>query len=152
MPNEFNDLLAKSSFSPWTPLDAADSFPNEHVLYIIHVVGRDGAPISIQRARKPDDLGIVYIGAGSGRGQVLKLRAAMTLKSVDLWNPESHHPFMRSWLSCDFKSLPGFDDATFELAFRHNAANDRLSELQCELVWAYKLEFADLPIGNLKVW
>ena len=150
IPAALRDKLA--DFSVWTPIRTAQSFPDDQVVYVIRVVDGNSVPLRIPRARKVDEAGIVNIGSGYGSSRLGNLKAALELANKDDWNQSSHHQLMLWWLDCDFDSLEGFRDRHLEACWKCVADKAAARKLEGELLWAYKIEFADIPIGNLKTW
>jgi hypothetical protein len=116
MAGAFSDRL--SDFCEWIPLRSALSFPDEQIVYVVRVVGRNSVPLRIPRARKVDDAGIVNIGSGYGVTRLGNLKAALSLADKALWNGNKHHQLMLWWLHCDFDSLEGFLERPLEVAWR----------------------------------
>lgn len=146
-------LIARlTDFSVWTPIRSARSFPEEQVVYVIRVVDGSSVPLRIPRARKVDESGVVNIGSGYGASRLGNLKAALALAKRDDWSQSNHHQLMLWWVNCDFDSMEGFRDRHLEACWKCVADKVAARKLEGELLWAYKIEFADIPIGNLKTW
>lgn len=141
-----------TEFTDWTSARNADAYPADQVVYVIRVVDAFGSSVGIQRARKVDEAGIINIGSGFASSRLWKLKAALELTSPNEWNQSTHHQLMLWWLHCDFDSLTGFAGRNLEVCWKVVAGKQEARKLESELLWAYKIEYADIPIGNLKTW
>jgi hypothetical protein len=150
MPESLQELL--TDFAPWALLRTSLSFPGEQLVYVVRVVDSDSTPVRIPRARKIDESGIVNIGSGQGARRLGNLQAALALMKREEWQQSKHHQLMLWWVDCDFDSLAGFKDRHLEVTWKCVIDKAAARELESKLLWAYKVEFADLPIGNLKTW
>jgi hypothetical protein len=150
MTSKFRELLI--GFSEWIAVRTAKAFPNEQVVYVIRVVDDHGVPLNIQRARKVDELGIINIGSGYGSSRLWTLHVSIDLANKEAWNQSKHHQLMLWWVMCDFDSLEGFRSRNLEVTWKSTADKEAARKLESDLLWTYKMEFADIPIGNLKTW
>jgi hypothetical protein len=137
-------------FTPWVPVVLASSVPIGQITYVIRVVDGAGIPVTIQRAWKVDPMGIVNIGSGNGAERLRVLKSALSLNNILDWHGRYHHQLMRTWVDCDFDSLDGFRDRQLQVCWRLAPSDKVARTFESELIWMYKTEFADLPIGNLK--
>ena len=74
------------------------------------------------------------------------------LANEKAWNRNKHHQLMLWWVMCNFDSLDGFGARNLEVTWKCVATEEVARRLESDLLWAYKVEFADIPIGNLKTW
>jgi len=153
--SDFNKEL--SGFSKWVALSNVNkhSIPKgQQVVYVVRAVNEKGVPVSINRARKVDDLGILNIGSGNGPTRLHKLKKSIPINDVKDWKRATHHQLILWWFHFDFESVLGIKKTTesIEVFWQEQTDDKSAREKEKTLLWRYKRHFTDLPIGNLKSW
>lgn len=126
-------------------------YPVEQVTYVIRLIIENG-PVTIRKSIKDDNQGVVNVGHGYARARLTSIFRALNLTDRGQWQQRLHHQMMLCWVDCNFDRVVDPDPRRFEYKFRLHENKSDASALERSLLWAYKIEFGDLPICNLKTY